>query len=133
MPEHGAALRKGAQHIAGLRETPWPEITRVPVAVKLMGLDAQRPADLVRPIRVSGPTSYLSFAALLADLMAQPDPWQVLRAAPQALPRVAFVSDNGETLVTLDEQAMWLRTASSGWQHLSRPEAPAPRIHREEP
>lgn len=133
MPEHGAALRKGAQHIAGLRETPWPEITRVPVAVKLIGLDAQRPADLARPVRVSGATSYLSFAALLADLLAKPDPWQVLRNAPQELPRVAFVSDNGETLVALDEQAMWLRTASSGWQHLSPPETQAARIHLEEP
>ncbi len=133
MPEHGAALRKGAQHIAGLRETPWPEITRVPVAVKLMGLGAPRPADLPRTIRVSGPTSYLSFAALLSELIDQPDPWQVLRTAEQNLPRVDFVADNGETLVALDQQALWLRTASSGWQQLARPENPATQIPREEP
>lgn len=125
MPEHGAALRKGSQHLAGLRDTPWPEITRVPVAIKLIGMDEQRPPDLERPVRVSGPTSYRSFAALLADLLAKPDPWQVLRTAPHDTPGVAFVSDNGETLVTLDEQATWLRTASSGWQRLARREAHA--------
>lgn len=122
MPEHGAALRKDAQHIAGLRETPWPEITRVPVAVKLIGMDAGRPHDLERPIHVQTPASYLSFAALLADLLAKPDPWQVLRVAPQDLPGVDFVSDNGETLVTRDGEATWLRTASSGWQRMARPE-----------
>ena len=125
MPEHGAALRKGAQHIAGLRDTPWPEITQVPVAIKLIGMDAQRPHELERPIHVTGPTSYLSFAALLANLLTKPDPWQVLRTAPQDVPGVDFVSDNGETLVTRDEQATWLRTASSGWQRLGRPETHA--------
>lgn len=133
MPEHGAALRKGAQHIAGLRDTPWPEITQVPVAVKLIGMDAQRPAGLERPIHVSRPTSYLSFAALLADLLAQPEPWPVLKAAPDHVPGVDWISDNGETLITRDEQATWLRTASSGWQRLARPEFHATPIDRGAP
>lgn len=96
-------------------------------------MGAPRPADLPRTIRVSGPTSYLSFAALLSELIDQPDPWQVLRTAEQNLPRVDFVADNGETLVALDQQALWLRTASSGWQQLARPENPATQIPREEP
>lgn len=133
MPEHGAALRKGAQHIAGLRDTPWPEITQVPVAVKLIGMDAQRPPGLDRPIHVSRPTSYLSFAALLADLLAQPDPWQVLKTAPENVPGVDLISDNGETLVTRDEQATWLRTASSGWQRLAREQTQATPIDRGAP
>lgn len=131
LPEHGAALRKGAQYIAGMRETPWPEVTHVPVAVKLIGMDAQRPAGMERPVRVQGPTSYLSFAALLADLIAMPDPWEVLQAAPKDLPRVNFVADNGESLVTLDEKTMWLRTASSGWQRVTR--SGIHRIDKEEP
>lgn len=134
LPEHGAALRKGAQHIAGLRDTPWPEITHVPVAIKLVGLDAQRPTGLQRPLRVSGPTSYLSLAALMASVIAHPDPWEAAQKAPHDLPRVDFVSDNGESLVTLDEHAMWLRTASSGWQRLPRPEKyPSPHTDQEEP
>lgn len=133
LPEHGAALRKGAQHIAGLRDTPWPEITRVPVALKLIGMNAQRPPDLERPVRVSGPTSYLSFTALLADLLAKSDPWEVLRTAPHDVPGVDFVSDNGETLVTRDDQALWLRTASSGWQRLARPDTHATQADRGAP
>lgn len=125
IPEHGAALRKGSQHIAGLRDTPWPEITRVPVALKLIGLDAQRPPDLERPIRISRPTSYLSLSTLLADLLARPDPWHVLSTAPDDVPGVDFVSDNGETIVTRDAQAVWLRTASSGWQRLASPDTQA--------
>lgn len=133
LPEHGAALRKGAQHIAGLRETPWPEITLVPVAVRLVGMDAQRPTGVAFPIQVSGPTSYLSFAALLADLLAQPDPWTVLQQAPTALPRVAFVADNGESVVTLDQESMWLRSASSGWQRMERPAKSSQKTNMEEP
>ncbi|MGE0430247.1 MAG: cellulose biosynthesis protein BcsG [Hydrogenophaga sp.] len=133
LPEHGAALRKGAQPIAGLRETPWPEITLVPVAVKLIGLDSLRPSGLQSPVRVSGPTSYLSFAALLAELLSKPDPWDVLRTAPQNLPRVPFVSDNGDSIVTLDEKAMWIRTASRGWQHLERLQKYSQLAHQEHP
>jgi cellulose synthase operon protein YhjU len=95
VPEHGMALRGTHLQAPGLREIPLPEITTVPVGVKLIG-----PGFLHDPSRqtvVTRPTSYLALSYLTASFLNQ-NPF----AAPSSssaerttsLPETPFVSEN---------------------------------------
>jgi cellulose synthase operon protein YhjU len=67
IPEHGAAFRAGPGQIAGLRQMPGPNVTDVPVGVRLLGLPL---AAAQRPLRVETSASYLGLNQLLANVMA---------------------------------------------------------------
>jgi len=95
VPEHGMALRGTTLQAPGLREIPLPQITTVPVGVKLIG-----PGFLHDPSRqtvVNRPASYLALSYLMASFfnhnpfVAPPYP-SAARAAD--LPETAFVSEN---------------------------------------
>lgn len=67
VPEHGMALRGNALQVAGLRDIPFKQITRVPVGIKFIGGNSGR-GDRP-PIVVSKPTSYLALSYLLASFV----------------------------------------------------------------
>jgi len=69
VPEHGAALGGSNVQGPGLRDMPLPDITRVPVGVKLIGRGYGRgPSD---GIAISKPTSYLALSFMLSEFLAE--------------------------------------------------------------
>ena len=88
VPEHGRALRGSIVQPSDLRDIPLPRITRVPVAVRLVGpLFAGAPTGL----RAEAPVSYLALAQLLADLVE--DPTRNLQQTLSKLPMTEAMSE----------------------------------------
>lgn len=120
VPEHGAALRGSKLQISGMREIPVPEITHVPVAVKLVGFGNDATAAHGTPIAISTPTSYLSLMTLVSHLVANnpfagtPD----LAQYANDLPQTAFVSANEQTTVVKYDGKMLIRGADGVWLDL---------------
>jgi len=95
VPEHGMALRGTNLQAPGLRDIPLPQITTIPVAVKLIG--PGRPRDPADRKDVSKPTSYLALSTLIKSFQER----NPFGSAPMAskdliedLPETDFVSEN---------------------------------------
>jgi cellulose synthase operon protein YhjU len=116
VPEHGMALHGTRLQAPGLREIPLPEITTVPVGVKLIG-----PGFLHDPSRqtvVTRPTSYLALSYLTASFLNQnpfavPSPPSAERAA--SLPETAFVSENQGVLIVRKGSDYFLYGKDKKW------------------
>lgn len=128
VPEHGMALRGSAIQPAGLREVPLPQITTVPVGVRLIGPWWRRGE---RPFLVTEPTSYLALARLLADLLGRPelargDAGSARIAAD--LPRTAFLAENQTARVVRRGSDYFVKARSSGagWTKLAGDAASEP-------
>lgn len=120
VPEHGAALRGSKLQISGMREIPLPEITHVPVGVKLVGFGDGATAGHASPVTISTPTSYLALMTLVSHLVAN-NPFAGTPAlAPYAndLPQTAFVSANEQTTVMKYAGKMLIRGADGVWLDL---------------
>jgi cellulose synthase operon protein YhjU len=123
VPEHGAALRADAQQVTGLRELPTRAITRVPVAVKLLGF-AHLPARAAGapPLYVDRPASYLAISTLVAGLMqlgTDGVDGGSLAQLVDALPGTAWVSENEGTILLGREGGDLLRTPQGRWSPIS--------------
>lgn len=120
VPEHGAALRGSKLQISGMREIPLPEITHVPVAVKLVGFGAGATASHGRPIAISTPTSYLALMTLVSHLVANNPFAGAPDLAPYAndLPQTAFVSENEQTTVMKYGGKIMIRGVDGVWLDL---------------
>lgn len=125
IPEHGAALRGDAMQVPGLRELPTRAITRVPVAVKLIGLGGGTHGGA--PVRVDRPASYLTMTALLAGLTTMDDAAggrEGLRKLLQALPGTEWVAENEGTVLFHQGGRDYLRTPAGDWSEFAA--APPP-------
>ena len=116
IPEHGAALRGDALQVPGLRELPTRAITRVPVAVKLIGMGTV--GHGAGPLVISRPSSYLSLMALVAGLN-QLAPGNTARESlqnlAQALPASEWVAENAGTLLFRQGGRDYLRSPAGQW------------------
>lgn len=117
MPEHGAALRGDAEQVSGLRELPTRAITRVPVAVKLVGF-TNVPAGPHRPLLIDRPASYLTLTALIAGL-AQAGPSRAspdyLLSLARSVPGTEWVAENAGTLLFHQGGRDYLRSPGGSW------------------
>lgn len=116
VPEHGAALHGDRIQISGLREIPSPDITHVPVAVKLIGAKSKPQG---RPLYVTQSSSYLALSELLARLMREhafSSTSLNLEALLTDLPETAEVSENQSAVVMRYRDRPYIRLADSGWQ-----------------
>ncbi|HYA66498.1 MAG TPA: cellulose biosynthesis protein BcsG, partial [Burkholderiaceae bacterium] len=117
IPEHGAALHSDALQIAGLRELPTRAITNVPVAVKLVGMPAVKPAGEA-PLFIDKPSSYLALTALVAGLTqlqstgASP---AELASLVRALPATLWVAENNGTVLLRRGPRSYLRSPVGEW------------------
>lgn len=95
VPEHGMALRGNILQVAGLRDIPFKPITRVPVGIKLIGINSGH-GNLPQRI-VSMPTSYLALSTLLASFTER-TPFETggmeSRDRIARLPETEFLSEN---------------------------------------
>lgn len=115
IPEHGAAFHTAPGQIAGLREVPGPNVTRVPVGVLLVGFPQQAAP---RPLRVDTSTSYLGLNQLLANLLAAAGSnsgridLAALAAHQHATP---FVAENDGIMVVRAGDGYYTRAPSGHW------------------
>jgi len=100
VPEHGAALRGSSIQAADLRDIPLPNITLVPVGIKLIG----NGYSLTPPQHeiISKPVSYLAISYLLSSFL-KVSPFGTDQFPPKdflsGIPETNFVSENKEALV----------------------------------
>jgi hypothetical protein len=114
--EHGLGLRGSALQGPGLREIPLPHLTRVPLAVKLVGNGWVRNPG---PRVITKPTSYLALAALLANFSARSATPANFTAAD--LPEQEWVAENGSAVVVKrgGEYYLTYRDTGKPWTPLS--------------
>ncbi len=95
VPEHGMALRGSSIQAAGLRDIPLPQITRVPVGIKL--IRRASPRTPVHQQVISGPTSYLALSYMLKVFLEE-NPFETDRFVTKEfidkIPQTDFVSEN---------------------------------------
>ncbi len=115
IPEHGAAFHAGPGQIAGLRQVPGPNVTDVPVGVRLVGLQV---APAPRPLRVDISTSYLGLNQLLASVMAaaESDRGNIDLARLVAHQHVTpFVAENDGLMVVRAGDGYYTRGPDGHW------------------
>lgn len=95
VPEHGMALRGTRLQAPGLRDIPLPQITTIPVGIKLIG-----PGYIHDPVGrkdISQPTSYLVLPTLI-EYFLERNPFGSAPISPndliENLPETDFVSEN---------------------------------------
>jgi len=95
VPEHGMSLRGSTLQAPGLRDIPLPQITVVPVGIKLIGKGLDRAT--VQEQMISKSTSYLSLAYLLASFLKQ-NPFlsgkSTFKEVIDKIPETDFVAEN---------------------------------------
>lgn len=93
--EHGRALTGSSFQLPDMRDIPLPKITKVPMAVKLIGPGFA--AAKVNQTVISKPTSYFALSWLLSKF-AERSPFGATAATPQELaakiPKTEFVAEN---------------------------------------
>ena len=115
VPEHGGALEGDVMQISGMREIPTPNITHIPVGLKLIGHPAKaEPGGR----RIAGDTSYLALSELLARLVQSTVfnedavDWDALTAD---LPLTRPVSENSGTVLMTYSSVPYVRLGERDW------------------
>ncbi len=117
VPEHGADIAGDGLQVSGLRDIPTPDITMVPVGIKLVGAHSSS-----APVRIDIPTSYLAVSTMLGRFL-QNTPFSTDGFSPsdyiRELPSTRLVSQNVDTIVMEHADRYWLRMDSaSEWTPL---------------
>lgn len=115
VPEHGANLSGDSMQIPGMREIPGPQITRIPVGIKLVGLNV---APGTPPTVVKAPSSYTALAELLSRFVAHNPFEEVLPDMQEyvaGLPQTDFVAENDRTVVVRHGSRYYIRMPDGGW------------------
>jgi cellulose synthase operon protein YhjU len=131
VPEHGTALRGSRFQPAGLREIPLPQITTVPVGIKIIG-KSEKQVSVQQEI-VSTPTSYLSLAYLLSHFMNQ-NPFvtniHASREWIESIPQTAFLSENDHAKIFKIDQDFVLEAEGKPWTKISSTEFKPERLEK---
>ncbi len=115
VPEHGAALVGDKVQLSGLRDIPSPAVTRVPVGIKLFGMQAPHRGP---SLDMTAPSSYLAISELIARLVdgkvfeASTVDWQAL---VRDLPQTAPVSENDNAVVMAFQGDSYIRLNGGDW------------------
>lgn len=119
VPEHGMALRGSSIQPPDLRDIPLPQITLVPVGIKLIG-SGFGPVPARQEI-VSKPLSYLALAHVLAAFVKDP-PFPAGRSRLSdiiaEIPETPFLSENEGVIVAQKEADYFLFGKDKKWVRL---------------
>jgi hypothetical protein len=110
--EHGAAIHGDREQIQGMREIPSPAITKVPLAIKLIGLPGARPDT---PIFSDQRISYLAISELLNRMMASDAATKPLEQMIDHLPETDFVSANEDTTIMGVNRGFYIQEGANPW------------------
>jgi cellulose synthase operon protein YhjU len=125
VPEHGRFLRGNSMQVRGLRDVPLPEITSVPVGVKLIG-PRSAPREF-RQLRVDDPASYLALAYMLSVFIEKNPFLTPGFDSPgfiRSIPRTAYVAENEENTVVDFQGRYWHFGKGRGWSLLAEKKTP---------
>jgi cellulose synthase operon protein YhjU len=120
VPEHGMALHGNRVQAPGLRDIPFPQITRVPVAIKLIGFEKYQSG--VQQEIISKPTSYLSLSYLLTSLLALNSnevDGHLVQGILNELPETDFISENEGIQIVKSHGEFFLYGKEQRWIKLS--------------
>ncbi|MFC0226091.1 cellulose biosynthesis protein BcsG [Serratia aquatilis] len=115
VPEHGAALVGDKMQMSGLRDIPSPDITHIPVGIKLIGMQAPHQGG---PLEITTPSSYLALSELISRLVdgkvfsAPSVDWKALT---QGLPQTAVISENDNAVVMQYQGKFYIRLNAGDW------------------
>lgn len=115
IPEHGAAYHATPGGIVGLRQVPGPNVTHVPVGVRLVGLPVQA---ATRPLRIETSMSYLGLNQFLANVMAaiEANPTTIdLRPLVARLHITPFVAEHDGLMVVRAGDGYYTRGPDRRW------------------
>lgn len=118
IPEHGMAIRGTSIQAPDLRDIPLPQITNVPVGIKLIGPGYH---DTPRQEIIDKPASYLALAQILASFLKEP-PFSAgeipIKPYVEDLPETRFVAENQEALIVKRDSEYYLYGKEKTWSKL---------------
>lgn len=120
IPEHGAALTGDKMQISGMREIPTPEITHVPVGIRLIGAKSAPPSST---ITITEPSSFLALSELVARIIKENAfdenhiNWDALVAN---LPETKPISENEGVVIMQHEGKPYVRLQGKSWVEYQR-------------
>lgn len=114
--EHGAAMHADNHALAGMREIPLPSITRVPLAIRFIGMPRMKPTT---QLTSSKPSSYLALADLVQQMTTQPMSTARLEDILQSLPETRPVSVNETTTVMEVAGQHWIKAGTLPWKPIA--------------
>ncbi|MDP1939733.1 MAG: cellulose biosynthesis protein BcsG, partial [Gallionella sp.] len=116
IPEHGGAVRGDKKQIAGLREIPTPNITLIPVGIKVIGGNVQRAGAT---LLIEQPVSYLAMSYIV-ERMLKKSPFNDNKFSPsdyvEGLPMTPFVSQNEQMTVAEHDNSYYLGRGTGQWE-----------------
>jgi len=116
IPEHGGAVRGDKKQIAGLREIPTPNITLIPVGIKVIGGNVQR---IGATLSIDQPVSYLAMSHII-ERMLKKSPFNDNRFSPadyvEGLQLTPFVSQNERMTVAEHDNSYYLGRGPAQWE-----------------
>ncbi|MDO8349974.1 MAG: cellulose biosynthesis protein BcsG [Gallionella sp.] len=116
IPEHGGAVRGDKKQIAGLREIPTPNITLIPVGIKVIGGNVQR---IGATLAIDQSVSYLAMSHII-ERMLKKSPFNDNKFSPadyvEGLPITPFVSQNEQMTVAEHDNSYYLGRGPSQWE-----------------
>lgn len=118
--EHGAALRGNKLQAPQLRDIPLPQITLVPVGIKLIGKG--HPSIPEHQEIISKPTSYLALSYMLSHFIKEPpfgDGPLPSQKILDDIPETNFVSETKEATVIKIGEDYFLYGKEKKWRKLS--------------
>jgi cellulose synthase operon protein YhjU len=119
IPEHGMALRGSSIQAPDLRDIPLPQITTIPVGVKLIGPDRH---DIPGQQEIiDRPASYLAVAEILASFLKEPpfmNNQRPIKSYVRDLAETSFVAENQEALVVKRDSEYYLFGKEKSWSKL---------------
>ena len=119
VPEHGAALAGTRLQAADLRDIPFPQITLVPVGIRIFG-----PGYNGVPVRqktIDKPVSYLALAGAMAALLNHSpyqNPGVSQKAVLGSIQETRPVSENATAIVMKSGRGYIYKPRYSGWINL---------------
>jgi cellulose synthase operon protein YhjU len=119
VPEHGMALRGTTIQGPDIRDIPLPQITTIPVGIKLIG--SGRPDLPAQQIILDTPSSYLALSHILASFLKEPpfnDVDVPIKSYVNDLPETKFVAENQEALVVKKRTDFYLFGKGKTWSKL---------------
>ena len=116
IPEHGGAVRGDKKQIAGLREIPTPNITLIPVGIKVIGGNVQRAGAT---LLIEQPVSYVAMSYIV-ERMLKKSPFNDNKFSPsdyvEGLPMTPFVSQNEQMTVAEHDNRYYLGRGPGQWE-----------------
>ena len=120
IPEHGISLKGNAMQAPGLRDIPLPQITTIPVGIKLIGKGFYSQEVLQKVI--SKPVSYLSLAYILSSYLKHNPFVENLSQTKHIMDKIwetDFVSENQGIRIIKKGEEYYLYGKNKKWTMLS--------------